>query len=124
MTGVQTCALPICKGKSEGSAGDWAALIKNYGFKDEAEALAYKKNPIDELALIAASKIVLIHVVGDVDKVVPVEENTAILEQRYKELGGKITVIHKPTCDHHPHGLDAPKPVVDFILEQTAAALK
>jgi hypothetical protein len=123
---------PVCdfkswpggKGKSEGSAGDWAALIKNYGFKDEAEALAYKKNPIDELALIAASKIVLIHVVGDVDKVVPVEENTAILEQRYKELGGKITVIHKPTCDHHPHGLDDPKPVVDFILEQTAAALK
>ena len=121
---------PVCdfkswpggKGKGQGSAGDWTALINNYGFKDEAEALAYKKNPTDELAPIAAAKIALIHVVGDVDKVVPVEDNTAIIERRYKELGGKMTVIHKPTCDHHPHGLDDPKPVVDFILKQTAAA--
>jgi hypothetical protein len=123
---------PVCdfkswpggKGKGQGSAGEWAALIKNYGFKDEAKAIAYKKNPIDELTPIAGAKIALIHVVGDVDKAVPVEENTSIIERRYKELGGKMIVIHKPTGDHHPHGLDDPKPVVDFILEQTAAALK
>ena len=51
----------------------------------------------------------------------PSEENTLIIEQRYKELGGKIVVLHKPGGDHHPHGLDDPQPVVDFILEQTAA---
>lgn len=119
---------PVCdfkswpggKGKGKGSPGDWNALIKNYGFKDEAEALAYKGNPVDNLAPIAAAKIALVHVVGDVDKVVPVEENTALIEKRYRELGGKITVHHKPTCDHHPHGLDDPKPVVDFILENSA----
>jgi pimeloyl-ACP methyl ester carboxylesterase len=121
---------PVCdfkswpggKGKGQGSPDDWAALIKNYGFKDEAEAMAYKRNPIDELVPIATANIALVHVVGDMDKAVPVEENTKILEQRYRELGGKIIVIHKPTCDHHPHGLDDPKPVVDFILQQTAAA--
>ena len=92
---------PVCdfkswpggKGKGQGSAGEWAALIKNYGFKDEAEAMAYKRNPIDELTSIAGAKIALIHVVGDMDKAVPVEENTAIIEQRYKELGGKMIVI-------------------------------
>jgi len=116
---------PVCdfkswpggKGKGSGSPGDWAALLKNYGFKDEAEALAYKKNPVDELAPLAAAKVALLHVVGDVDRVVPPEENTLLVEQRYKALGGKIAVIHKPGCDHHPHGLDNPQPIVDFILE-------
>ncbi len=26
-------------------------------------------------------------------------------------------VIHKPGVGHHPHGLDDPKPVVDFIVK-------
>ena len=122
---------PVCdfkswpggKGKDGATAGDWKSLIKLYGFKDEAEALAYKKNPVDELAPIFAAKIGLIHVVGDADNVVPFADNTGIIEQRYKELGGKITVIHKPGVEHHPHGIDDPKPIVDFILEQTAAAM-
>lgn len=116
---------PVCdfkswpggKGKGKGSAGDWSALIKNYGFKDEAEALAYKGNPVDSLAPLAKAKIPLIHVVGDADDVVPAAENTAIIEQRYKALGGEIVVIHKPGVGHHPHGLDKPQPVVDFILK-------
>lgn len=120
---------PVCdfkswpggKGKGKGSSGDWNALIKNYGFKDEAEALAYPGNPVDELEPIAKAGIALIHVVGDVDAVVPVAENTALIEERYKKLGGKVSVIHKANCDHHPHGLDDPKPVVDFILEHAGA---
>ena len=79
---------PVCdfkswpggKGKGKGSPDDWAALLRNYGFKDEAEALAYRKNPVDELVPLAAAKVALIHVVGDADQVVPPEENTLILE--------------------------------------------
>jgi hypothetical protein len=108
---------PGGKGKGSGSSGDWAALLKNYGFKNEAEALAYLKNPVDEIAPLAAAKVALIHVVGDSDRVVPPDENTLIVEQRYKELGGTIAVIHKPGGDHHPHGLDDPQPIVDFALE-------
>jgi lysophospholipase L1-like esterase/pimeloyl-ACP methyl ester carboxylesterase len=122
---------PVCdfkswpggKGKGKGSPGDWAALIKAYGFKDEAEALAYKQNPVDELAPLAKAEIPLIHVVGDADDVVPVVENTQILEERYQALGGKVVVIHKPGVGHHPHGLDDPSPVVKLICESTAKAL-
>ncbi|HEY5913255.1 MAG TPA: alpha/beta hydrolase [Verrucomicrobiae bacterium] len=118
---------PVCdfkswpggKGKGNGSPGDWAALLKNYGFKDEAEALVYKRNPVDVLAPLAAAKVPLIHVVGDADRVVPPEENTLIIERRYQKLGGKIVVIHKPGVDHHPHGLDNPQSIVDFILEHS-----
>ena len=110
---------PAGKGKGSGSPKDWASLLTSYGFKDEAEALAWQKNPIDSLAPLAKAKIPLVHVVGDVDTTVPVAENTAILEERYKALGGEITVFHKPNVNHHPHGLDDPKPVVDLILKYT-----
>ena len=59
----------------------------------------------------------LFHVVGDVDDVVPVSENTAVIEKRYKALGGHIEVIHKPDVGHHPHSLQDPKPIVKFILD-------
>ncbi|HEY1174011.1 MAG TPA: GDSL-type esterase/lipase family protein [Verrucomicrobiae bacterium] len=117
---------PVCtfqswpggKGKSKGSPKDWELVLKAYGFKDEAEAMAWKGNPIDSLAPLAKAKVPLLHVVGDADEVVPVDENTAIIEQRYKELGGSIQVIHKPGIGH-VHGLDDPKPIVDFILANT-----
>jgi pimeloyl-ACP methyl ester carboxylesterase len=94
-------------------------LLELYGFKTEAEALAYQGNPIDNLAPLAKAGIPLIHVIGDVDETVPPESNSAIVEQRYKALGGTITVFHKPDCGHHPHGLEDPAPVVDLIKTYT-----
>ena len=115
---------PVCdfkswpggKGKSKGSKGDWALVLKCYGFKDEAEALAYKLNPVDNLAPLAKAGIPILHVVGQADVTVPVAENTDLVEQRYKALGGTIEVIRKPGVDHHPHSLDNPEPIVNFIL--------
>lgn len=118
---------PVCdfkswpggKGRGKGSPADWVALIKDYGFAGEAEALAYTHNPVDELGRLASAGIPLLHVVGDADDVVPVAENTAVVEQRYRVLGGKMIVIHKDGVGHHPHGLDDPTPVVDFILKHS-----
>lgn len=118
---------PVCdfkswpggKGQGDGSKGDWDALIACYQFKNETEALSYPGNPIDTLKPLAKAGVAIIHVVGDSDTVVPVAENTAILETRYKVLGGEIKVIHKPGIGHHPHGLEDPTPVVDFILSHS-----
>jgi alpha-beta hydrolase superfamily lysophospholipase len=110
---------PGGKGKAPGSAEDWKLVMQNYGFKDEAAALKYKKNPVDNLEPLAKAGIPLIHVVGQADKTVPVEENTDLIEQRYKALGGTIEVIRKPGVDHHPHGLENPEAVVKFIVEHT-----
>lgn len=106
---------PAGKGEGKGSPRDWARCLEFYGFT-EAEALAYTGNPIDQLKPIAEAGIALIHVVGDADQVVPVAENTAILEKRYKALGGEIQVIHKAGLGHHPHCLKDPTPLVEFIL--------
>jgi pimeloyl-ACP methyl ester carboxylesterase len=117
---------PVCdfkswpggKGKGAGSAGDWQNLLKVYGLT-ESEALAYRGNPIDNLAPLAKAHIPLLHVVGDADDVVPLAENTAIVEKRYRKLGGSITVIVKPGVGHHPHSLVDPKPIVDFVLKHS-----
>jgi pimeloyl-ACP methyl ester carboxylesterase len=119
---------PVCdfkswpggKGKGPGSPRDWAKLIKDYGFKDEAEALAWKKNPVDNLEPLAKADVPLLHLCGDADEVVPYPENTVKLFENYRRLGGQTELILKPGFKHHPHGLDDPKPAVDWILKQVA----
>ncbi|PXA05402.1 hypothetical protein DDZ13_00615 [Coraliomargarita sinensis] len=109
-------------GQGRGSPGDWAKCKKVYGLTDH-EAKPFTDNPIDKLKPLADAGIPLLHVVGDADQVVPVAENTALLEARYKALGGNITVIHKPGVGHR-HGLDDPEPIISFILKHTASALQ
>ena len=105
---------PVCDFKSW--PGINKAIMNAYGLTQE-QAKAYKGNPIDNLNPLAMAGVPLLHVVGDADKVVPVSENTAIIEKRYKTLGGQIQVIHKTGVGHHPHSLKDPKPIVDFILK-------
>ena len=106
---------PAGKGSGKGAAGGWRACLQAYGFT-EADALAYQGNPLDHLAPLAKAGIPIIHVVGDVDEVVPVAENTAIAEARYKKLGGVFKVIHKKNVGHHPHSLPDPQPIVGFVI--------
>ena len=113
---------PGGKGKGQGSPRDWKLVLDVYGFKDEAEALAYDKNPIDNLAPLAAAHVPLLHVYGDADVTVPWEENTGIVAERYRKLGGNITLIAKPGVGHHPHGLDDSTPIVEFIAKHASMA--
>lgn len=108
---------PGGKGRGKGSARDWKLVLERYGFASEAEALAYRGNPIDNLEPLAAARVPLLHVYGDKDDAVPWEENTGIVAERYKRLGGAITLIAKPGVGHHPHGLTDPTPIVEFILK-------
>ncbi|SCD19377.1 GDSL-like Lipase/Acylhydrolase family [Proteiniphilum saccharofermentans] len=110
---------PMGKGGSTGSVNDTRKLLAAYGFKNEGEALAWKRNPLDYASVIAKAKIPVIHVVGDADAVVPVDENTAVFEQQMNKLNAPITVIHKPAVGHHPHSLNNPEMIVRFILTAT-----
>jgi lysophospholipase L1-like esterase len=108
---------PGGKGKGKGSPNDWQLALKAYGFKDETEALAFPGNPVDNLKPLAEAHIPLFHVYGDADDIVPWDENTGIAAERYKALGGNIQLIGKPGVGHHPHGIDDPTPVVEWILK-------
>lgn len=116
---------PVCdfkswpggKGKGKGSPRDWKLVLERFGFQNDAEALASKVNPVDNLEPLAKARVPLLHVYGDADDVVPWDENTGVIADRYKKLGGDITLIAKPGVGHHPHGLDDPTPIVEFIFK-------
>lgn len=113
--------VPVCdfkswpggKGHGPGEAAEWQRCLDAYGF-DEAQALSYAGNPVDQLGPLADAGVPLLHAVGDTDHLVPFDENTGLLAQRYRELGGDIEVIVKPGVGHEP-GLDDPTPVIEFI---------
>lgn len=106
--------------KGGSTFGEWQKMLAAYHFKSDAEALAYPGNPVDNLKPLADAKIPLLHVYGDADTLLPWTENTGVVAERYKQMGGSITLIPKPGGDHHPHGLTNPAPIVDFILKYAA----
>ena len=101
---------PVCdfkswpggKGCGEGHPQHWETMIKAYGFADEAEALAWKFNPVDNLKPLVDAGVPLIHAAATDDTVVPIKENTDVLEKNCLALGGRITVFRHPG-GHHPH---------------------
>jgi hypothetical protein len=112
--------VPGSDAKGSGNRGQWESMKQQYGFKSDAEALAYDQNPIDLLEPLAKANVPLLHVCGSKDEAVPYEENDAIVKERYEKLGGTIKVIVDEK-GHHPHGLEDPTPVVEFIMQHTKA---
>lgn len=114
---------PVCdirswpggKGKGKGSPADWRACLAAYGLTED-ESVTAKVSPIDRLEPLAKAKVPILSVCGDADEVVPIEENTRVLQQRYERLGGPIEVIVKRGVGHHPHSLEDPTPIVEFLL--------
>ena len=114
---------PVCdihswpggKGKGAGSPAGWQQCLATYGL-NEASAATAEVSPIDGLKPLADQRVPILSVCGDADEVVPLDENTRILEQRYRELCGPIQVIVKPGVGHHPHSLEDPAPIVEFLL--------
>jgi lysophospholipase L1-like esterase/pimeloyl-ACP methyl ester carboxylesterase len=110
---------PGGKGRSKGAPKTWETFKKDFNLKSDEEAMNFKGSPIHLVDRIVSGKFPMLHVVGDKDKGVPIEENTLPFEQKIREAGGSIQVIHKPEIGHHPHSLPNPQPIVDFILRAT-----
>jgi sialidase-1 len=117
---------PVCDFKSwpmgkngKRSDGDWNRLKEEYGFKTDEEAIAYLDNPIDNLEPLAKAKIPIMHMVGLEDKVVPVNENTLVLVNRYISLGGMATAVPctegEQKLEGHHFDIETPRYVADFI---------
>jgi hypothetical protein len=78
-----------------------------------------KKPPLDNLAPLAKAGVPILHVCGQLDPWL--DRETRVAEKRYKDFGGKMTVIVKPGEGHFPIGPVDPTPVVDFIISKTRA---
>lgn len=91
-------------------------ILNALGLESISQLLGYRDMPLDNLPKLIANRIPVVMVAGDSDVTVPYCENGIFLETAYKDAGAEIEVYIKPGCDHHPHGLEDPKDVVDFIV--------
>ncbi|MFD2788722.1 hypothetical protein KCTC52924_01032 [Arenibacter antarcticus] len=118
---------PVLNGKSwpgglengKGSLSDWEAFKKVYALKSDRDIANFKGDPIYKIKSIAKGGYPMLHVCGAADEVVPIAENTKLFEEGIKAHGGAIEVIYKEGIGHHPHSLENPSPIVDFILRAT-----
>lgn len=81
----------------------------------ETEMLSYREHPLDYIPALVAGRVPLALVYGMNDDVVPFEENGALLAEAYRKHEVPLLLIGKEDCGHHPHGLEDPAPIADFI---------
>lgn len=107
---------PAGNGSGKGSPENWKKCLAAWELT-ESEALKFEDGPLSEtnLRLLASADIPILTVCGDADDIVPYQENSAVLIERYKLLGGSIDSILKTGGGHHPHCLEDPRPIVAFI---------
>ncbi len=105
---------PGGKGKGRGEENCWKECMACYGLTEET-AKSFADIPLNKAEKNAADGIPVILVYGDADEDVPCEENALIYYERYKKISDKIKIIGKPGCAHHPHSLEDPAPITEFI---------
>lgn len=99
----------------------WKEFLKLWQLEDTITPETFNGNPIHHLQALAEHKVPILAVCGDSDKVVPFAENMKLIRETYTRLGGTVQLIIKPGADHHPHSLEKPEPIVDFIVRSQPA---
>lgn len=110
---------PVCNLASWPLKNSKAQTLADFALP-EAELMARLQefNPIDHLAGLAANKVPMFAVHGDSDVVVPYEDNTKLLKERYEALGGSVAVKIIPGEGHKvgPSFFECQE-LVDFVLK-------
>lgn len=76
-----------------------------------------QQNPVDRLAPLANAGVPIFHIHGDSDTVVPLEENSGLLETRYTGMGGSMTLMVIEGQGHNMWtGWFQCRELVDFII--------
>ncbi len=118
---------PVCdfkswpggKGKGKGDAESWKQLMSAYNFRTEKEALDYADNPINNLEKLAAAKVPVLFSIGLHDSIVPNDENTFVLANKYIRLGGPVMIYPntkgQQSLQGHHFPIDDPSGCANFI---------
>jgi alpha-beta hydrolase superfamily lysophospholipase len=109
---------PVCNLASWPLKNSKAATLADFGMSEpELVAKLSQLNPIDHLQGLLDHKVPMFVVHGDADVVVPYEDNTGLLKDRYQAGGGSITVKVVPGEGHKvsPSFFECSE-LVDFVL--------
>lgn len=113
---------PVCNLASWPLKNSKPQTLADFGLP-EAELVARLKefNPVDNLQGLLANKVPMFVVHGDSDVVVPYDDNTRVLKERYEAGGGQITVKVIPGEGHKvgPSFFEC-RELVDFVVAHGA----
>jgi pimeloyl-ACP methyl ester carboxylesterase len=83
----------------------------------QLEAALAEHNPIDRLAPLARARIPLLMIHGDIDTLVPLEDNSLEVRTRYFALGGQCRVIIARGQGHNRWpGFFQNEELTDFVI--------
>ena len=111
---------PAFVGMSKGGVNEYQWTTAN---PDKVSAI-YGDNPairpedLPKIAELARRDVPLLNVCGSLDFVLGC---TKAIENVYHQAGGRITIMIKEGTAHHPHSLQDPKVIADFIEQAQAA---
>jgi hypothetical protein len=92
---------------------------------EELFAHLEEHNPIDRLGTISKAGIPLFAIHGDKDTVVPLDDNSGEMKERYEELGGRMMLVVVNGQGHNMwEGFFQCKELVDFVIGNAKAASK
>ncbi len=108
---------PAFVGMSRGgvNAYEWSTANPDKVSCIYADNPAIRPNAFLNLGDLARNDVSLLNVCGSFDFLL--EKHTLAIENRYQQLGGRITVMIKEGTAHHPHSLRNPKPIADWIVQ-------
>lgn len=103
------------------SPKEWKECLAAWGYTEE-NCDAYEAVMQERIDTMVYSQMPLALVYGAVDRVVDYTRNSALLIKAYQNaeamgFEAPCLIIEKPDCDHHPHSLDDPAPVVEFLTQ-------
>lgn len=119
------CSLSFAAERNPGNASgemldfmrkEAAKHLKAYHVGNLRELSAHPANPLNHFLPIARAGIPILAIRNGQDQSVLPESNLDVFAERLKQSGGKIRIIRRDLFGHHPHGLDDPSPLTDFIL--------
>ena len=108
---------PMCNLKGYLGA---ARIYSAYGMNESQFGVCFHEhNPVDRLWRLARAGVPVFHVHGDLDKAVPLDDNSGELVRRYKILGGRgeVLVIKGKGHELCPEFMEN-QALVDFLLSQ------
>jgi len=113
---------PAFVGVSKGGVNeyDWTTANPDKVSCIYADNPAIRPEAFAKLAELAKNDVALLNVCGSADFLL--QRHTLPIEDRYQQLGGRITVMIKDGHAHHPHSLRNPNPIADWIVEHLLPA--
>ncbi len=112
-------AKPAFVGISKGGVNeyDWTTANPDKASCIYADNPAIRPEAFAKLGELALNDVALLNICGSADFLL--QRHTLPIEDRYQQLGGRITVMVKDGVAHHPHSLRNPKFIADWIEQHS-----